>query len=135
MFLEFAELVHLSQADREIVSWVILDTIRHKRENGPEDNQLYLDLCAYFLDSDLSILCADQATYDEYANRIWLEYEFVGRQVYCSKRPEVLEKLCEVNPYFKEPLKSQFESCAIPNVKREIARLRAEISQAEEAKL
>ena len=59
LFLEFAQTVNLSNEDKDLVSWVILDTISHKRVNGPATNAEYLDLSAYFLDADLSILCAD----------------------------------------------------------------------------
>ena len=65
-----------------------------------------MDLAAYFLDADLSILCADDQIYDDYAERIWREYEFVGRETYCAKRPAVLQGLCETNPYFTEAMKN-----------------------------
>ena len=48
-------------------------------EHGPADDTQYVDLCGYFLDADLSILCADDQIYDDYAARIYREYEFVGR--------------------------------------------------------
>ena len=79
VFEEFAEAVDLNGDDRMLVTQVIKDTISHKRTSGLDDNQVYLDLSAYFLDADLSILCADDSTYDDYAERIWREYEFVGR--------------------------------------------------------
>ena len=84
-----------------------------------------MDLAAYFLDADLSILCEDEPIYDQYAERIWLEYAFVGRETYCAKRPAVLQKLCAVNPYFTAGMRAQFETRALPNVQREIARLQS----------
>ena len=89
-FAEFAEAVALDDEDRNLVSWVIMDTIKHRPEHGPADLPLYKDLAHYFLDADLSILCAERAIYEDYSERIWREYSFVGREVYCSKRPAVL---------------------------------------------
>ena len=101
LFQEFANAVELSEHDQNLVSWVILDTIKHKMTNGPAlEDPLYKDLSSYFLDADLSILCASDAVYDDYAERIFLEYEFVGRQTYCEKRPAVLQNLISANPYF-----------------------------------
>lgn len=83
LFVEFAAEAELDESDRDLVSWVILDTIGHKRENGPLGDQFYADLSGYFLDADLGVLCSEPALYDEYAEKIWEEYSFVGRQTYC----------------------------------------------------
>ena len=88
---------------------------------------MYIDVCQYFLDADLGILCADEPVYDEYAERIWQEYSFVGRQTYCEKRPAVLEKLISSNPFFKDHYKGLFSTKAAPNVGREIANLKTEL--------
>ena len=60
LFHEFAQAVQLTNEDKERVTNVILDTISHKRENGSTTDQVYMDLAAYFLDADLSILCEDE---------------------------------------------------------------------------
>ncbi len=126
LFNEFALAVGLPSHDAGIVEAVILDTIKHKIEHGPMDDQMYIDVCQYFLDADLGILCADQAVYESYAERIWLEYSFVGRETYCEKRPLVLEKLISSNPFSKDPYKGFFVTKALINVNKEISLLRNE---------
>ena len=48
-------------------------------------------IVATFLDADMSILGKGALSYDKYAGAIRKEYGFVEREVYCTKRAEILQ--------------------------------------------
>jgi predicted metal-dependent HD superfamily phosphohydrolase len=81
-----------------------------------------LDLATqYFLDIDLSILGADEKTYQEYAENIRKEYSFVEKSVYVENRKKILEKfLARRNIYSTEHFRNKYESKARSNIQFEL---------------
>lgn len=103
-----------------------------------EANQTNNIIVAIFLDADISILGKSSHIYDTYAGCIRKEYIFVERDVYCSKRAEILEGFLplqsELNDnnssseskkrhlfvFATEIGRSEWEENALRNLKREI---------------
>ncbi len=67
----------------EKVSKYILATASHEWDGVDAD-------MGYFLDADMSILAAEPAAFDEYDEKIRLEFSFVPTEVFCEKRGEFL---------------------------------------------
>jgi predicted metal-dependent HD superfamily phosphohydrolase len=89
-------------------------------EGAPAD----LRDCAAFLDLDLSILGADQASFDAYDRNIRKEYDFVPDELYRPGRRAVLEGfLGRPRLYFTEFASGRLELAARTNLQRAIDRL------------
>jgi predicted metal-dependent HD superfamily phosphohydrolase len=96
---------------------LILLTKTHQA--GPEDTAGRL-----LLDADLSILGADEAEYDRYAEAIRREYAWVPDDAYRQGRARVLRQFLERPSIFAAPpLRAQAEEQARRNLERELAAL------------
>ncbi|KXX79071.1 hypothetical protein MMYC01_203041 [Madurella mycetomatis] len=81
---------------------------------------------AMFLDMDLSILGADERTFDEYEAAVRKEYNFVAEDVWREGRMAVLKRFGERERiYHSELFRGLFEDAARRNLKRSIERLAA----------
>ena len=79
---------------------------------------------ALLLDIDLSILGADEATFEEYDRAIRVEYEWVPDDVYRGARTAVLDGFLERDRIFRTAAFRGREGVARSNLERAIARLR-----------
>jgi predicted metal-dependent HD superfamily phosphohydrolase len=80
---------------------------------------------ALLLDVDLSILGADEATFDEYDRAIRVEYEWVPEDTYRRARAEVLQGfLARERIYQTAAYRNTSELTARRNIERSLARLR-----------
>lgn len=80
--------------------------------------------CAEFLDADLAILGADEATYDQYARNVRTEYAHVPDNAFTEGRAAVLQSFTEREVlFFSAPGQQAFESQARRNLARELATL------------
>lgn len=81
---------------------------------------------AMFLDMDISILGADEGTFDKYEAAVRKEYDFVADDVWREGRTAVLKRFCEREwIYHSELFRGLFEDAARRNLKRSIERLAA----------
>ncbi|GAB1318505.1 Phosphohydrolase [Madurella fahalii] len=79
---------------------------------------------AMFLDMDLSILGADETTFDEYEAAVRKEYDFVAEDAWRAGRMAVLKRFGERERiYHSELFRGLFEDAARRNLKRSIERL------------
>jgi predicted metal-dependent HD superfamily phosphohydrolase len=79
---------------------------------------------AAFLDADLAILGADEATYDRYAEAIAAEYAHVPIDEFGPRRAQVLAGFLDrPTLYFTEAGRNRWEARARANLTREIERL------------
>ena len=105
------------EEERARVRGLILATA-HTSEPRTADEALLLDI-------DLSILGADEATFDEYDRSIRGEYEFVPETRYREARAEVLMSFLRRERIYRTSLYSErLESRARANLQRALARLR-----------
>jgi len=79
---------------------------------------------ALLLDIDLSILAADEATFDEYDRAIRVEYEWVPEEAYRAGRSKVLEGFLKRDRIFQTAAYRQQEPAARRNIERALAKLR-----------
>lgn len=80
---------------------------------------------ALFLDLDMAVLGKDDNAYRAYAALIRKEYSFVPRDVYCSKRAELLQTFLEQSQIFgTSVMQGALEDQARKNVQNEIDALR-----------
>lgn len=138
LFREFAK--DLSEAvddsptisSKEIVKIVDKFIIATKSHVLDEDmNDMQIEFLKIFLDADMAVLGKPSDAYNYYAAMIRKEYEHVPRDVYCSKRAEILEsfvgkigqkeKAVFTNKYMLESL----ENRAVENLKNEISILKS----------
>ena len=79
------------------------------------------------LDADLAILAADCGEYDQYAQAIRREYDFVPDAQFRNGRCQVLQSFLDRDQIFlTQPMFQQSEEAARLNIQREIDKLRAE---------
>jgi predicted metal-dependent HD superfamily phosphohydrolase len=79
---------------------------------------------ALLLDIDLSILAADDATFDEYDRAIRVEYEWVPEQTYRAARAKVLQGFLTRERIFQTVAYRQQEAAARRNIERTLEQLR-----------
>jgi predicted metal-dependent HD superfamily phosphohydrolase len=79
---------------------------------------------ALLLDIDLSILGADDATFDEYDRAIRVEYEWVPEEAYRAARANVLQGFLKRDRIFQTVAYRQQEAAARRNIGRTLERLR-----------
>ncbi|HET9444769.1 MAG TPA: hypothetical protein VFO35_00820, partial [Steroidobacteraceae bacterium] len=79
---------------------------------------------ALLLDIDLSILGAQEATFDEYDRAIRLEYEWVPDDAYRAARTDVLQGFLSRDRIFQTVAYRPQEAAARRNIERALARLR-----------
>jgi predicted metal-dependent HD superfamily phosphohydrolase len=79
---------------------------------------------ALMLDIDLSILGADDATFDEYDRAIRVEYEWVPEDAYRAARANVLQGFLKRGRIFQTVAYRQQEAAARTNIERTLERLR-----------
>ena len=79
---------------------------------------------ALLLDIDLSILGADEATFDEYDRAIRVEYEWVPEQAYKFARASVLQSFLQRERIFQTAVFQDREAIARGNLERVLERLR-----------
>ena len=104
----------------EIVADIICATARHLIPDGIANPEL----CATFLDADLSILGAFPKSYDAYATAIRLEYQHLDDETFRSGRADVLQSFLDRDQlYFTEAGQAAWESSARHNIRRELAKL------------
>ena len=85
-------------------------------------------LLAFFLDADMAVLGKDPRAYDSYCGLIRREYEFVDRDVYCTRRAEILEGfLAKGDVYGTGIMSRALEERARDNLRREVRMLRGGI--------
>jgi predicted metal-dependent HD superfamily phosphohydrolase len=79
---------------------------------------------ALLLDADLSLLGADEATFDAYDRSIRAEYEWVPEQRYEQARAKVLQAFLDrPRVYYTAHFRQRYEVAARANLQRAIARL------------
>ncbi len=84
---------------------------------------------ARFLDMDLSILGAPEATFDRYEASVRVEYAHVPEQTFRTGRAAILERFLARDPLFLSPWgRARFEDEARDNIRRSIAVLRSDAS-------
>ena len=88
------------------------------------------NLLQLFMDMDLSVLAKTKTAYDAYAHLIRQEYHFVDRDVYCSKRADILQEFLKCSHIFYSPWmlcdnNGIMEQRARMNLEREIQALRS----------
>jgi predicted metal-dependent HD superfamily phosphohydrolase len=79
---------------------------------------------ALLLDIDLSILAADDTTFDEYDRAIRVEYEWVPEQAYRAARTNVLQGILQRDRIFQTVAYRKQEAAARSNIERALERLR-----------
>jgi predicted metal-dependent HD superfamily phosphohydrolase len=110
--------LHRSEEEKARVRAMILATA-HSCEPQTADEALLLDV-------DLSILGADEATFDEYDRSIRAEYEWVPEDSYRKARAKVLESFANRERLYQTALyRRRCEPSARMNIERALARLRA----------
>ena len=137
LFKQFAQ--ELSEAvddsltiSKEIVMIIDKFIIATKSHVLDEDmNDVQIEFLKIFLDADMAVLGKQSDAYNYYAAMIRKEYQHVPRDVYCTKRAEILEsfvgkigqkeKTVFTNKYMLESL----ENRAVENLKNEISILKS----------
>lgn len=111
----------LDKIENEEHSKVMDYILATKQHSVSPSADIYLKM---FLDVDMSVLGKHCDSYDAYAGLIRQEYIHVDRELYCTKRAEVLTQfLAEGNIFNFEPMNEAFEVQARNNIEREIAML------------
>ena len=90
---------------------------RHATDAATPDEALLLDI-------DLSILGADELTFDEYDRAIRVEYEWVPAETYRGARSDVLEGFLKRDRIFQTAAYRQHETIARRNIRRALDKLR-----------
>jgi predicted metal-dependent HD superfamily phosphohydrolase len=108
----------LQRPDDEIarVRKMILATAHAGKAETPDE--------ALLLDIDLSILGADEATFDEYDRAIRAEYEWAPEEAYRTARANVLRGFLERDRIFQTIAYRGHEAAARANIERALERLR-----------
>lgn len=101
---------------RERVRALIMAT-RHDALPAPGDSALLVD-------TDLGILAAEPARFDEYEREIRAEYAWVPSPIFCSKRREVLRGFLARDRIYMSGAFDADESPARQNLVRSLERLR-----------
>jgi len=115
--LTFLAETSLEPARRTRVADLIRRTADHTQPQPPDDADLLL-----FLDADLSILGAPEATYWDYARQVRREYRLVPDLLYRPGRRKVLAKLLAAPVLFHTPaLRAAFDAPARRNLQAELA--------------
>ena len=96
---------------------LIMATVHAAQAETPDE--------ALLLDIDLSILGADEATFDEYDRAIRIEYEWVPEQAYRFARAAVLQGFLQRQRIFQTAPYQDREAIARRNLERAMDRLRA----------
>jgi len=105
------------QDEQERVRSLILATA-HTGEPRTADEALLLDI-------DLSILGADEATFDAYDRAIRVEYDWVSESQYRDGRTHVLQSFLRRRPLYRTAImRSRYETRARSNLQRALERLR-----------
>ena len=122
----------------------LLSTTTEKPSGEEEDDdddddeiEYILQMQRYFLDIDMTVLGKRQNAYLKYASLIRKEFAFVPRDVYCTKRAEILEtflgdgssssKKDKKYIYLTKTFQEAFEERARTNLREEINLLRKNI--------
>lgn len=114
---KFLEQLSVEKNTIDRVVALIQATAKHEEVADDPDSK-------YFLDGDLSILGADEKSYDEYADKIRQEYNFVPIDDYKKGRTMVLENFLKRDRiYFSNEMGQDSEEQARKNLKREIEKL------------
>ncbi|MEB3829526.1 HD domain-containing protein [Phormidium sp. CCY1219] len=101
----------------DAVTRMILHTQHHQVAAHDIDSQILID-------ADLSILGAEDADYQFYANGIKREYSWVSDAEYCQGRMQVLQQLLQRDKiYYTKPMLERYEENARRNMLWEIGRL------------
>jgi predicted metal-dependent HD superfamily phosphohydrolase len=95
---------------------LIMATVHAAQAETPDE--------ALLLDIDLSILGADEATFDEYDRAIRVEYEWVPEEAYRLARSAVLKGFLQRERIFQTAAYRDRESIARRNLERAVERLR-----------
>lgn len=95
---------------------LIMATVHAAQAETPDE--------ALLLDIDLSILGADEATFDEYDRAIRVEYEWVPEQAYRFARASVLQGFLQRERIFQTAAYQDREAIARRNIERAMERLR-----------
>lgn len=99
------------------VRGMILATAHSSEPRTPDE--------ALLVDIDLSILGADEATFDEYDHSVRTEYRWVSEHSYRQARTEILESFVNRDClYHTAPYRQRCEESARMNIERALARLR-----------
>lgn len=119
LFESFADEVDVPPTIKDQVSLYILASKKHQLSSSNDNISL-----ALFLDLDLAVLGKDGSAYNQYAALIWKEYSFVPKDIYCSKRSEILTAFLDVSQIYGTTLmQSVCEEHARANLLREIESL------------
>jgi predicted metal-dependent HD superfamily phosphohydrolase len=114
--LKFLAETTLEPARQARVADFILRSQDHTQPQPPDDADLLL-----FLDADLSILGAPEATYWDYARQVRREYRLVPDLLYRPGRRKVLAKLLEAPVLFHTPaLREALDGPARRNLQAEL---------------
>lgn len=95
------EMLGLADADIHVVFNLIMATKSHKHKEPAGENGSYGYLEDMMVDIDMSILASDKSVYEVYANEIYQEYSFLGRETYVVKRKAVLEQILADGKIFR----------------------------------
>jgi predicted metal-dependent HD superfamily phosphohydrolase len=108
----------LQRPDDEIVRVrkMVLATAHAANAETPDE--------ALLLDIDLSILGADETTFDEYDRAIRVEYEWVPEEAYRAARSNVLQGFLNRERIFQTAAYRQQETAARRNIERALEKLR-----------
>ncbi|OEU08707.1 hypothetical protein FRACYDRAFT_151794, partial [Fragilariopsis cylindrus CCMP1102] len=100
-------------------------------DNDNDEIEFILQMQQYFLDIDMTVLGKRQNAYLQYASLIRKEFAFVPRDVYCTKRAEILETFLgdgnKKHIYLTKTFQEAFEERARSNLREEINLLRKNI--------
>jgi predicted metal-dependent HD superfamily phosphohydrolase len=115
------KLMEKAQLPLEFILRVEKMILATKSHAGDFDNDTML-----FLDIDMAILGQKPALFDAYDKQIECEYSWVPKQTYREERAKFLEG-CLKGPIYKCPhFHAKYEAQARINLKRAVARLRAQ---------
>jgi predicted metal-dependent HD superfamily phosphohydrolase len=103
------------------VERLILLTFRHETAVSDKDGQILID-------ADLTILAAEPAQYDAYAQAIRQEYAHVPDEAYRVGRAQVLRRLVERPLLYYLPDHQSWEAQARQNIQRELNKLAQVVS-------
>lgn len=117
LFEEFCHEISLDESLRTSVKDLILATEKHK---VIEDSSVEIWLQQYFLDMDMAVLGKQSSAYMAYAGLIRKEYKHVPRQIYCTKRAQILDTFGKGQIFQSALFQGLLESQAQQNLRDEI---------------
>jgi len=95
----------------------VIATKHHEVNDDPD--------CSLMLDIDLSILGKSSERFAQYEEQIRTEYSWVPREVFASKRAEILENFLERKQIYRtEAFRAKYEESARRNLRDSVNRLR-----------